>query len=231
MQHCKICRGVLASQIQLRSGQAVCAGCARKLENALPAARADLARARAARTPSNVWDYVSGSVLIAGILMAIAAGISLGGTGLSAPGFLALLAATAYAFAACRNRSERQDEPLVAQLKARIASCEEQVGKAAAALSDLYEQYWARPPDWAERRSLVIHRAGGRCEQCGRRQAGSRVPFHVHHVIPRSEPNGHHGVSNLRLLCEICHGKQSEPGHERVAGARAARFKRRRSRE
>lgn len=92
-------------------------------------------------------------------------------------------------------------------------------------LGAIYEQYWDVPPDWSWRREQVIKRDEGRCRNCGRRMSGSRVPFHVHHVIPKSKRDGTHRLQNLTLLCEICHSKIDEPGHELIKNARKKRQK------
>lgn len=92
--------------------------------------------------------------------------------------------------------------------EATTADRDRLVGESAAAstaLARVYEQYWRMPPDWRRRRLQVIERARRRCERCGKPMSWRHRAFHVHHVIPRSLPAGHHGVSNLQLLCRKCH--------------------------
>lgn len=51
------------------------------------------------------------------------------------------------------------------------------------------------PSDWQARRRVVIHRDGGKCQQCG--QAGTDVD----HKIAGDD----HSLNNLQLLCVDCH--------------------------
>lgn len=90
----------------------------------------------------------------------------------------------------------------------------------------IYELYWDIPPDWHWRREQVISRENGKCQQCGRTKWGSKVPFHVHHIIPKSESAGNHKVENLMLLCEICHGKCDSHGHHFIKRSRKKRLER-----
>jgi len=83
-----------------------------------------------------------------------------------------------------------------------------------------------------ELRDDVCKRANYKCQKCGRSLYGSKVPFHVHHVKPRSE-GGDDGLENLQLLCEICHSKLPKHGQvkrgrkRRLADERKAREQRR----
>lgn len=210
---------------ELRSGQVVCSGCVSALELALRNCEAALTEAKTARPPLNAWNYFSFAVVAAGIITAIFVTALLRDS-FGVPAFFGVLAVTLRGFGACGTKASDYNRPLLDALQAKVRQGEEDLGHAVARLASLYEQYWDEPPDWNERRSLVVHRADGRCEQCGRRKTGSRVPFHVHHIVPRARAEGHHALSNLKLLCEICHGKQPEPGHRRIAAARARRRRR-----
>jgi len=98
-------------------------------------------------------------------------------------------------------------------------------------LKPVYALVWPTPPDWTERRKEVIARDLRRCQTCGRRMEGSRVPFHVHHIIPKSERESNHRVDNLKLLCEICHSNEPSSGHEEIAKQRRLRLERGRQRK
>ena len=59
------------------------------------------------------------------------------------------------------------------------------------------------PLNWQEIRRKALERAGYKCEICGR----SDLPLHVHHIVPRSA-GGSHDLSNLMVLCPLCHSAQ-----------------------
>jgi hypothetical protein len=52
-------------------------------------------------------------------------------------------------------------------------------------------------------RSLVIERAGGRCEYCQLAQAGQAATFHIDHVVPLAA-GGPTTAENLALACVSC---------------------------
>lgn len=54
---------------------------------------------------------------------------------------------------------------------------------------------------WERFRRLVIDRAGGRCERCGKMITGR---FIVHHITPATHEN-FFDLDNLQLLCIECH--------------------------
>ena len=61
--------------------------------------------------------------------------------------------------------------------------------------------YWPEtPPDWEERKALVIFRDGNFCHKC-KKEAGEK---HLHHKIPVSS-GGSHRLENLEHLCVSCH--------------------------
>ena len=92
-------------------------------------------------------------------------------------------------------------------------------------LRPLFDILWPVPPDWAWRRMQIIERDKF-CQQCNRKWYASTVPFHVHHRIPKVRTEGTHALSNLILLCEICHAKQESHGHSLVSKSREDRLRR-----
>ncbi|WP_430517304.1 HNH endonuclease [Glutamicibacter creatinolyticus] len=65
------------------------------------------------------------------------------------------------------------------------------------------------PDNWPELRSIVIHRASGRCE--ARHKSGRRCwdkGTDVDHIRPHAE-GGSDELSNLQLLCQWHHGRKS----------------------
>lgn len=71
----------------------------------------------------------------------------------------------------------------------------------------IFELFFNYPPDWGWRMGQVRERDGRMCKKCGRKWYGSTVPFHVHHIIPVSDPGSSHKFENLTFLCELCHSK------------------------
>lgn len=72
-------------------------------------------------------------------------------------------------------------------------------------LSDIYDYWPERPPDWYTR-SQIMRSGHTRCSNCGRK--GTRnFPLHVHHKIPISK-GGNHSFVNLEVLCFKCHEKE-----------------------
>ena len=70
-------------------------------------------------------------------------------------------------------------------------------------------------------RNLVRHRAGNRCEYCGRRQSQSLLAtLHIEHVLPRKHHGGD-GAENLALACIDCnlHKGTNVAGYDPVTGA------------
>jgi 5-methylcytosine-specific restriction enzyme A len=62
-------------------------------------------------------------------------------------------------------------------------------------------------PQYQANRKAALQRAGGRCEQCGRR----RGRLHVDHIVPRAQGGGH-DLANLQVLCSgpgSCHAAKT----------------------
>ena len=55
----------------------------------------------------------------------------------------------------------------------------------------------------ASLRSLIVRRAGNRCEYCGLSQIGQAATFHVDHIVPVVE-GGQTTADNLALACVSC---------------------------
>lgn len=55
----------------------------------------------------------------------------------------------------------------------------------------------------ASLRTLVVERAGNRCEYCGLSQGGQAAAFHIDHVIPMAA-GGPTTADNLALACVSC---------------------------
>ena len=72
------------------------------------------------------------------------------------------------------------------------------------------------PPDWQDRRRIILNRDGHRCQRCGAKSLPSNeVALDVHHVRPRSR-GGTHALENLEPLCQQCHAKR-HPGNSELA--------------
>ena len=69
-------------------------------------------------------------------------------------------------------------------------------------LSSIYDYFLSYPPDWDERRELLINAGGNFCSKCRR-----SLNLHVHH-IKRLSDGGSNELSNLKLLCETCHSNE-----------------------
>jgi len=57
---------------------------------------------------------------------------------------------------------------------------------------------------WRRVRRYIKRRDGGRCTECGIEVKGRRVPYEIHHIVPRSRGGTEH-PANLRTLCSKCH--------------------------
>ncbi len=59
-------------------------------------------------------------------------------------------------------------------------------------------------PEYKRNRKLLLRRAGGRCERCGKKTARLQAD----HVIPVTQ-GGTHLLANLMALCFDCHARKS----------------------
>ncbi|MCL2767440.1 MAG: HNH endonuclease, partial [Synergistaceae bacterium] len=67
----------------------------------------------------------------------------------------------------------------------------------------IIHSFWPTyPPDWQQRRKIVLERANNACEneECGE----SEDELHIHH-IKELGAGGNHNLSNLKCLCVDCH--------------------------
>lgn len=219
MAICVICNRLLCGEtIPLRTGAGVCLACISAKESRIKEIRSQIYSLETLRAPKNIWDWIGAGIIVLFILCVLALGIH----------FILLLGFFgAWFYALTSQQSKRRNEPFKQSIKARIDELGVEKSSVYSELCAVYEQYWDVPPDWSWRREQVIKRDEGRCCNCGRRMSGSRVPFHVHHVMPKSNRDGNHKLENLELLCEICHSKIDLPGHELVKKARKKRLKKR----
>jgi hypothetical protein len=83
----------------------------------------------------------------------------------------------------------------------------------------------------ARLRSLVVHRAGDRCEYCGLSQVGQEATFHIDHIVPKAA-RGATRANNLALACVSCSlRKEARRGAvDPMSGRRVALFHPRRQR-
>jgi len=69
----------------------------------------------------------------------------------------------------------------------------------------IYDYLIDYPPDWEERRRIVLNRDGERCNKCSKYLWNH--DFDIHHKIPLSK-GGSNKTDNLILLCKRCHSKE-----------------------
>jgi len=230
MNVCVLCKAFASGQtIRLRPvpplfaesvGSLVCRNCVATRESRLVAIDNEILQLSNMRPPRNMWDVV-GRIILAGSAIAcllalyvdVIVSIILGIIGLGLYGMTA-------------EWSAKRSEPFRETFKRKVDELHIEKSALRAELASVYERYWGTPPDWSWRRQEVIERDGWRCRHCGRNMRRSRVPRHIHHVIPSGRPEGNHSLGNLILLCEICHAKVDTPGHPLVKGVRKTRLKR-----
>jgi 5-methylcytosine-specific restriction endonuclease McrA len=68
--------------------------------------------------------------------------------------------------------------------------------------------------DWRARRHRILLRDAYRCGECKRVVSGREA--HVDHLLPL-EDGGTDADSNLRTMCERCHGRKTR-GEQRMKG-------------
>ena len=90
----------------------------------------------------------------------------------------------------------------IANLHSDIKGLTSRLSNTKKKLSSVYDYFLSYPPDWDERRLLLINAKGNFCSNCG-----TTSHLHVHHVKSLSK-GGSNELSNLMLLCEICHSRE-----------------------
>jgi hypothetical protein len=172
----------------------------------------------------NIWDTIGTGIVLVSIISFILAL------------FVHFLVSFAVAFAGmmlygkAKQKSDKKNEPFKNSITIEIEQLNREKSGIKYELQLIYDVYFELPPDWWERYHQVIKRDNGMCKRCGRKMRGSAVPFHVHHIVPKSDPSGNHSLNNLELLCEICHSKIDQPGHQLIRGARKKRLQQNRGR-
>lgn len=82
-------------------------------------------------------------------------------------------------------------------------------------LDETYKDEWGRPSSavrgygykWRKTRELVIKRDKYKCQNCGKKLR--KKDRQVDHIVKRKSKSGHDGISNLRLLCGLCHRRKT----------------------
>jgi len=219
---CALCKKIsMRDTIQLRTGY-VCASCVSVKESRLGQICVQIIKLKQERPPSNIWGNVGVAIGVTFTVLCVLAVF----IHYSLAFFLGFIAVWLYQ--STSRKSERTNMPFRKTIAAKINRlCLEEL-LIHRQLSHIYEQYLGVPPDWLSRRAKIIERDGKCCRHCGRRMSGSRVPFHVHHVIPKAQRDGSHKLKNLILLCELCHSKIKEYGHDFIGRTRRKRLERRR---
>lgn len=71
------------------------------------------------------------------------------------------------------------------------------------------EEFPGYPPDWNERRKLVLVSQHQACARCGHVPGPDHHGLHVHHIVPLDD-GGNNAISNLIALCANCHDLEHE---------------------
>lgn len=216
--HCILCESPSSSMIELRSGNFVCTQCIDSREVLINKIAKRIAELKNKKPPASVWGVLGVlNIFIFGIMgfyLPIAIKIESFIITLIVWGIGIWLSGYFFSF------SVKTNETIRASIQNQIERLTDELRSKQDILRNIYKDYWDYPPDWEWRKNKVIER-DGQCRQCGR-PLNSNVPFHVHHTIPKSKPNGNHSLDNLALHCEICHSKK--PGHEFMEIQRKRRF-------
>jgi hypothetical protein len=233
MSHvCKLCQKPHAKAIFLRTEEYVCQKCINARENLVKIYLGRVSELQKIKPPINIWDVLKVLVVIFSI-----------GLGLCITYLLSKLIDDYYFIAFFitvffgihlsgyfEKASIRKRKPHEDLKKQKIEDMQNNIVIIQQVLQDIYKEYWDLPPDWQWRREEVMERDLC-CQDCGRQMGNfrtgykSKVPFHVHHKIPKSNSGGNHSLDNLILLCEICHAKQDGYGHESIKYFRKKRLK------
>ncbi|QQL43873.1 HNH endonuclease [Sulfuriroseicoccus oceanibius] len=78
----------------------------------------------------------------------------------------------------------------------------------------LYDYWPETPPDWEDRKRLLVDQLGNFCQKCMK----VNVEKHVHHTVPVSR-GGSHRLDNLEYLCVRCHS-QAHGGRDVSTGGK-----------
>jgi len=211
--------------VSLRTGQYICNTCITDSETEIQRRRLLIQQVKSLRPPMNALDYLrtaillifGGSVIFGLVQKELLASIILGLVG-------------SVLFHVTSTQSSKYKIPFYNSVAEQVRKIESELSALTRELDSIYERMWDIPPDWHLRRLKVIKRDEGRCTKCNRKCYRSRVPFHVHHIIPKSKKEGNHSLSNLVLMCEICHSKIESSGHRLVGAQRKNRLKMQKSR-
>lgn len=94
------------------------------------------------------------------------------------------------------GRPRSVEEPQ--ELRARLTEVKRERLNCAAQIREIHDYWLDYPPDWDDRRTLMLSRYGF-CHKCG-----ANLRLQVHHRVPISAGGSHH-LSNLECLCLPCH--------------------------
>jgi len=221
---CIVCNEISKGKvIDLRRG-VVCERCVSTKERRIFQIDSDVNELHRKKADWNIWDAIG----LALIVIFIVIGVLLA--------CVHLLLGVAMAFPAIwvvenvyDRSSKLKDETFYDKKDQTIRALESEKELIKENLAMIYEQYWAIPPDWEWRRKQIFERDNGICQKCGRKLSGSRVPFHVHHKIPKARTESNHGLCNLELVCEICHSKEEATGHHLIRNKRKARIEKKKA--
>ncbi len=222
MKTCFMCGDSSNNGITLRTDKYVCNSCILKINQNIISMYNEIYKTQSKKAPFVFWDYLL--ILMCILIVPVSITSYYAETAIPIVIYIFILAAT---LGSIDTKSKKAKEPFYQKQIAKIGVYKNKLHECQDVLHKIYEQYWEIPPDWKWRRECIIDRENGRCKTCSRRMLGSRVPFHVHHIIPKSKQAGNHSLDNLMLLCEICHSKCEAKGHERVKTVRYNRLNRR----
>ena len=205
--------------VKLRKNSPVCVNCITASETKLQQIDVEIGLHKNKKPPFNFWSFLG--ILVIAIFayfciftwVIIHEAISIG---------LAFLGI--WIFSLTARLSERINKQFIRSNNLKIEQLFQDRDKIFNKLESIYEQYWEAPEGfWASRKKQVKERDNWECqnewltgEVCNRTKKNSKLEFHVHHIIPKSEPDGNHSLDNLVLLCEICHSKIDAPGHHLI---------------
>lgn len=220
-----LCREPISSEaISLRGGTSVHTRCLSARTDKVNLLLSKIQDLENRKPDKNIWDTIGTGIVLVSIISFILAL------------FVHFLISFAVAiigiilYGKAKQESDKTNEPFKNSIRTEIEHLNGEKSATKHELQLIYEQYFEIPPDWGERCDQVIIRDNGVCRKCGRKMHGSVVPFHIHHIIPKSDHSGNHSLNNLELLCEICHSKVDQQGHQLIRGARKKRLQTKRQR-